>query len=96
MIPEENEIVQEALRRLSPQEKAKRTFRIRRALNLNMKKAYLPESEQITAQTVFIANQDVPYLTPLIKQIEAEIMTRHEYDNMVSVPKALLARNTCS
>jgi ubiquinol-cytochrome c reductase subunit 7 len=90
LIPEENEIVQEALRRLTPQQRAERLYRFRRALNINVKKTALPQEQWIQPQ------EDVSYLEPVLKQIEAELDTRHNYLNLTSVPAALLARNKSS
>jgi hypothetical protein len=52
LIPEENSIVKEALQRLTPQQQVERQFRIRRALNLNMKKIQLDSEECVTAEQV--------------------------------------------
>jgi ubiquinol-cytochrome c reductase subunit 7 len=90
LIPEENELVQEALRRLDPKEQAERLFRFRRALNVNMKKNYLPEQEWTTT------SQDQSYLGPILTQLEGELETRHNYNNLVTVPAALLSRNKSS
>ena len=54
LIPDESELVQEALSRLEPQQQADRLFRIRRALNLNMKKISLEPFEQTTSEQVRI------------------------------------------
>ncbi|KAJ3302250.1 Cytochrome b-c1 complex subunit 7 [Kappamyces sp. JEL0829] len=90
LVPEENEIVKEALNRLSPQERLARTFRFRRALNLSMKKISLPPSEWTKPE------EDVRYLEPILKVIEAEETARFYYGNMTSIPKALLTRNKSS
>jgi ubiquinol-cytochrome c reductase subunit 7 len=90
LIPDESPLVQEALRRLTPQQRAERTYRFRRALAINVKKTVLPEAEWIKPE------QDVPYLEPVLKQIEAELDTRHNYLNLTAVPAALLARNRSS
>ncbi|KAJ3253608.1 Cytochrome b-c1 complex subunit 7 [Boothiomyces macroporosus] len=90
LIPEENEIVQEALRRLTPQQQADRLFRIRRALSLSLKKTSLPSNEWTTAE------QDVPYLQPVLAKVESEIETKFNFENLTSIPPALLARNKSS
>ena len=56
LIPEENEMVQKALKRLSPEQLSQRTFRFRRALNLSLKKISLPKEEWITADQVFLTS----------------------------------------
>jgi ubiquinol-cytochrome c reductase subunit 7 len=90
LIPEESELVQEALRRLTPQQRADRLYRFRRALNISVKKTDLPKEMWIQPA------EDVSYLGPILKQIEAELDTRHNYDNLVKVPAALLSRNKSS
>ena len=57
LIPDESELVQEALSRLDPHQQQQRLFRIRRALNLNMKKISLEPHEQTTAEQVNMNNR---------------------------------------
>ncbi|KAJ3268591.1 Cytochrome b-c1 complex subunit 7 [Terramyces sp. JEL0728] len=90
LIPEENEIVQEAIRRLTPQQQAERLYRMRRALSLSLKKTTLPSNEWTTAA------QDVPYLQPVLARVEAESETKFNFENLTSIPQALLARNKSS
>lgn len=52
LIPEENEIVYEAMKRLTDKEMFDRTFRLRRAVQLNMTKAVLPPEEWISIEKV--------------------------------------------
>jgi hypothetical protein len=40
--------------------------------------------------------QDIPYLRPLLEQIETEIATKQAFDNLTSIPKELLKRNKSS
>lgn len=47
IIPEEHEIVYEALKRLTDKEMFDRTFRLRRAVQLSMTKETLPPEEWI-------------------------------------------------
>ncbi|KAK4942106.1 Cytochrome b-c1 complex subunit 7, mitochondrial [Elasticomyces elasticus] len=58
LIPEENDIVQLALKRLPPKEAYDRVFRLRRAF------------------------QDKEYLSPIIRQIEAELKERADLDSV--------------
>ncbi|RQM05502.1 hypothetical protein DH86_00001531 [Scytalidium sp. 3C] len=59
LIPEESDLVLQALKRLPPKEAYDRVFRLRRAF------------------------QDYPYLSPIIKELEAEAKERHELDTLV-------------
>ncbi|KAF2759726.1 14 kDa subunit of cytochrome bd ubiquinol oxidase [Pseudovirgaria hyperparasitica] len=77
LIPEENETVLLAMKRLSPKEQYDRVFRMRRAFQCSIQHQLLPEAEQTKPE------EDVPYLTPLIKQIEAEMAEREDLDNIV-------------
>jgi ubiquinol-cytochrome c reductase subunit 7 len=86
LIPDETPFVQEAIRRLPPQVQAERLYRMRTALNLSLKKMTLPKEEAVTAE------QDVPYLRPVLAQLENEILFRLNFETM-KVPKALLERN---
>ncbi|KAI8816470.1 cytochrome b-c1 complex subunit 7 [Fimicolochytrium jonesii] len=87
LIPEENDLVQTALSRLPPKEHYDRIFRHRRAINLSAQHAQLEANEWTTAA------QDVPYLTPLIKQVENEIATKEYFDTLTTIPAALKKRN---
>ena len=87
LIPTEGAIPREALTRLSQQEQHDRLFRFRRALNLSLHKVTLSPDQWTTEA------EDVPYLTPHIKQVEAEVQDKEHYDQMTNVPKELLKRN---
>ena len=86
LIPDEGELVQEALRRLTPHEYYERIFRFRRAINLSLKKEELPKEEWTTAE------KDVGYLRPIIQQVELEFATIQNFDNL-EIPEALKTRN---
>lgn len=45
LIPDESAFVQEALQRLTPEQRMQRLYRIRRGLNLSLKKISLPKEE---------------------------------------------------
>ncbi|KAF2100690.1 ubiquinol-cytochrome c reductase complex 14 kDa protein [Rhizodiscina lignyota] len=77
LIPEENEVVQLALKRLPPKEAYDRVFRMRRAFQCSLAHQLLPRAEHTMPE------DDVPYLTPLIEEIEAEIKEREDLDSMV-------------
>jgi ubiquinol-cytochrome c reductase subunit 7 len=87
LIPEENELVQEALKRLTPAEYYERLFRFRRAINSSIKKEELDKKDWTTAEN------DVPYLRPIIEQVELEAATRQNFDNLVEIPPQLKQRN---
>ncbi|KAL1629684.1 Cytochrome b-c1 complex subunit 7, mitochondrial [Neofusicoccum ribis] len=71
LIPEESETVQLALKRLPPKEAYDRVFRMRRAFQL------LPKEQHTKPE------EDNPYLSPIIKEIEAEIKEREDLEAMV-------------
>ncbi|KAJ3380896.1 Cytochrome b-c1 complex subunit 7 [Lobulomyces angularis] len=90
LIPEENVIVAEAVRRLPPREYQNRIFRFRRALNVNALQQELPPSEWTKPE------EDVPYMRPIIHQIESEIETKENFENLTVIPPALKNRNRSS
>ena len=77
LLPEENDVVQNALKRLRPQEAYDRVFRLRRAFQLSMSHQLLPKEEWTKP------DQDVPYLTGLIEEIETEMAEREDLESMV-------------
>ncbi|KAJ3091903.1 Cytochrome b-c1 complex subunit 7 [Quaeritorhiza haematococci] len=87
LIPDESDVVQQAVSRLPPKEFYDRVFRFRRALHLSGKQETLPPEMWTKPE------QDVPYLRPIIEQIEAEMTTKQNFDQMVTIPAALLKRN---
>ncbi|KAL0476046.1 complex III subunit 7 [Neurospora intermedia] len=79
LISEENETVLAALQRLSPKESYDRIYRIRRATQLSLTHKLLPKNEWTTQE------EDVPYLRPLIDQIEAELAEKDALDTLAVV-----------
>lgn len=98
LTPVENPMVQEALRRLTPQQYQERTFRIRRAFGLSLKKITLEDGEWDAKDVPRFLNQDVPYLKPLLRKVEEELETTMHYDDltMAQIPPELIARNKSS
>ncbi|CAK7222697.1 Cytochrome b-c1 complex subunit 7, mitochondrial [Sporothrix curviconia] len=76
LIPEENDVVQQAIKRLPAQENYDRIFRMRRAVQLSLQHKLLPKDQWTKPE------DDTPYLLPLIQEIEAEIKERHELDTI--------------
>ncbi|KAH0435858.1 ubiquinol-cytochrome c reductase complex 14 kda protein [Colletotrichum camelliae] len=76
LIEEENDIVQKALKRLSPKESYDRVFRLRRAVQLSYQHKLLPKDEWTKP------SEDVPYLGPLIQQIQAEEAEKLAFETM--------------
>lgn len=76
LIPEENDVVQQAIKRLPAQENYDRIYRMRRAVQLSLQHKLLPKDQWTKPE------EDSPYLLPLIKQIEAEIKERQELDTI--------------
>jgi len=81
LIPEENDTVQLALKRLPPKEAYDRVFRLRRAFQCSLAHQLLPANEQTTV------DEDKPYLTPIIEEIEAEMKERADLESMVVMKK---------
>lgn len=52
LIPEEHDVVYEAMKRLSDREMFDRTFRLRRAVQLDATKGFLPREEWIRPEDV--------------------------------------------
>ncbi|RAH61884.1 ubiquinol-cytochrome c reductase complex 14 kDa protein [Aspergillus piperis CBS 112811] len=77
LIPEENDVVQKALKRLPPKEAYDRVFRIRRAFQCSISHTLLPASEQTKPE------EDVEYLSPIIREIEKEKQEREDLDALV-------------
>ncbi|GAB7361518.1 hypothetical protein MBLNU230_g1574t1 [Neophaeotheca triangularis] len=77
LIPEESEVVLMALKRLPPKEAYDRVFRMRRAFQCSLSHQLLPKNEWTSK------DQDYPYLSPIIREIEAERTEREDMDAMV-------------
>ncbi|GAB7351979.1 hypothetical protein MBLNU459_g2505t1 [Dothideomycetes sp. NU459] len=77
LIPEESETVLLALKRLPPKEAYDRVFRMRRAFQCSLSHQLLPKNEQTKPE------EDYPYLSPIIKEIEAEKRERMDLEAMV-------------
>jgi len=83
LIPEESPEMQLALKRLSPKEAYDRVFRMRRAFQCSLAHQLLPKSEWTKPE------QDTPYLSPIIREIEAERSEREDLESMqITKPKA--------
>ncbi|KAE9377855.1 14 kDa subunit of cytochrome bd ubiquinol oxidase [Stipitochalara longipes BDJ] len=76
LIPEESETVLLALKRLPPKEAYDRVYRLRRAFQCSLAHQLLPK-EQHTKP-----DEDVPYLSPIIKEIEAEARERADLESL--------------
>ncbi|KAK0635906.1 cytochrome b-c1 complex subunit 7 [Bombardia bombarda] len=76
LISEEDETVLHALKRLPAKENYDRVFRIRRATQLSLTHKLLPKNEWTKAE------EDVPYLAPLIAVLEAEAKEKAALDNL--------------
>ncbi|KIX05088.1 uncharacterized protein Z518_05960 [Rhinocladiella mackenziei CBS 650.93] len=74
LIPEENDVVQLALKRLPPKEAYDRVFRLRRAFQCSLSHQILPPEEHTKPE------DDIAYLSPIIAEIEAELKERHDLD----------------
>ncbi|KAI1840377.1 hypothetical protein JX265_004502 [Neoarthrinium moseri] len=79
LITEECEDTLKALKRLSPQEAYDRVYRIRRAMQCSVSHQLLPQEQWTKAE------EDVPYLVPLIEQIKAEAKEKEDLDALTIV-----------
>ncbi|KAI4245062.1 MAG: hypothetical protein L6R40_002661 [Gallowayella cf. fulva] len=77
LIPEESDVVMLALKRLPPKEAYDRVFRLRRAFQCSLSHQLLPKDQQTKP------HEDYLYLTPYIKEIEAETRERGDLEAMV-------------
>ncbi|KAM0715354.1 hypothetical protein Q7P37_008852 [Cladosporium fusiforme] len=77
LIPEESEIMQRAMKRLTPKESYDRVFRMRRAFQCSLAHQLLPKAEWTKAE------DDVPYISPIIAELEAEVTERQDLEAMV-------------
>ncbi|KAJ5787263.1 hypothetical protein N7457_002253 [Penicillium paradoxum] len=77
LIPEESENVQKAIKRLPAKEAYDRVFRIRRAFQCSISHTLLPAHEQTKPE------EDVEYLSPIIREVEKEAKERADLDNLV-------------
>ncbi|MCJ1468233.1 Cytochrome b-c1 complex subunit 7 [Pseudocyphellaria aurata] len=82
LIPEENKTVLLALKRLPPNEAYDRVFRLRRAFQCSLSHQLLPKEEQTKPE------EDYEYLSPIIREIEAENKERGDLDAMIVKKKA--------
>ncbi|KAF4119962.1 ubiquinol-cytochrome c reductase subunit 7 [Geosmithia morbida] len=74
LFEEEREAVQIALTRISNKEAYERVYRIRRATQCSYQHKLLPRSDWTTDAT------DIRYLSPIIRQVEAEEAERNALD----------------
>ncbi|KAK2873385.1 Cytochrome b-c1 complex subunit 7 [Arthroderma sp. PD_2] len=77
LIPEENDTVQLALKRLPPKEAYDRIYRIRRAVQCSVEHQLLAEKDHTKPE------EDIRYLQPLIDAIQREKAERAELDSLV-------------
>ncbi|KAI9827044.1 MAG: hypothetical protein M1819_007036 [Sarea resinae] len=77
LIPEESETVLLALKRLPPKEAYDRVFRLRRAFQCSLAHQLLPKEQHIKPE------EDTAYLSPIIREIEAENKERADLETMV-------------
>jgi len=76
LIAEENEIVQEALKRIPPKVSYDRVYRLRRAVQCSLAHTILPKEEQTKPEA------DISYLMPYIEEVERERKEREELDSL--------------
>ncbi|KAG9243995.1 ubiquinol-cytochrome c reductase complex 14 kDa protein-like protein [Calycina marina] len=77
LIPEESETVLLALKRLDQKESYDRVYRLRRAFQMSLSHKLLPKEQWTKPE------QDYAYLSPIIKQIEAEAKEKADLETLV-------------
>ncbi|EED23667.1 ubiquinol-cytochrome c reductase complex 14 kDa protein [Talaromyces stipitatus ATCC 10500] len=77
LIPEESELVQQAIKRLPAKEAYDRVFRLRRAFQCSISHTLLPAAEQTKPE------EDVEYLSPIIRELQKEAQEREDLDNLI-------------
>ncbi|CAL3971282.1 hypothetical protein PZA11_007811 [Diplocarpon coronariae] len=76
LIPEESETVLLALKRLPQKEAYDRVFRLRRAFQASLAHQLLPASQHTKPE------EDIRYLSPIIREIEAELQERADLESL--------------
>ena len=71
----ENEITNEALRRLPADVYQERNYRLARAIGINANKGVLPRDQWTTVE------QDVSYLKPFVEQVIAEMKEKEDWNS---------------
>ncbi|KAF2690780.1 hypothetical protein K458DRAFT_326648 [Lentithecium fluviatile CBS 122367] len=87
LIPEENDTVQLALKRLPPKDAYDRVFRLRRAFQCSVSHQLLPKNEWTKQE------EDTPYLSNIIQEIEAEMKEREDLEALVVSKRAANAKS---
>ncbi|KAI1113033.1 cytochrome b-c1 complex subunit 7 [Nemania sp. NC0429] len=81
LLLEENEDVLKALQRLPPRELYDRVYRIRRAIQCSVSHKLLPRDQWTKPE------EDVMYLTPILRQIKAAAAEKDALDTLTVVKK---------
>ncbi|ROT41513.1 cytochrome b-c1 complex subunit 7 [Sodiomyces alkalinus F11] len=81
LLEEEREDVAKALTRLPAKEAYDRIYRIRRAVQCSYQQKLLPRDQWTKPE------EDVPYLSPLVEQIQAEMAEAKALDTLEVVKK---------
>lgn len=81
LLEDENPIVQEALRRLPPEENYKRAYRVRIAQQCGVTHHDLPRDQWLKPE------DDISYLQPIVDQVAAEWAERMEMDSLIPEKK---------
>jgi len=82
LIPEESETVLLALKRLPQKEAYDRVYRLRRAFQCSLAHQLLPKEQHTKPE------EDVAYLSPIIREIEAEARERADLESLSIKRKA--------
>ncbi|TQS32269.1 hypothetical protein Golomagni_07421, partial [Golovinomyces magnicellulatus] len=77
---EETEVMQIALKRLSAKESYDRVYRLRRSIQCSYQHKLLPKDQWTKPE-----EQDIPYLSPILAEVEAELAEKDALDTMTVI-----------
>ncbi|EMR10159.1 hypothetical protein PNEG_01433 [Pneumocystis murina B123] len=77
LLPEENDAMETALKRLPKSEAYDRVYRLRVALQCSLTHTLLPKSQWVKAE------EDTRYISTVLKEVVAEMNERNELDTLM-------------
>ncbi|CCJ31163.1 unnamed protein product [Pneumocystis jirovecii] len=77
LIPEENDAMQSALKRLPKLEGYDRVYRLRIASQCSLAHTLLPEKQWVKAE------EDTRYIDPILQEVVNEMNERHDLDTLI-------------
>ncbi|KAG5438982.1 hypothetical protein PCANB_002312 [Pneumocystis canis] len=77
LLPEENDAMEIALKRLPKLESYDRVYRLRIAMQCSLTHTLLPKNEWLKAE------EDIRYIDPILKEVIKEMNEQHDLDTLV-------------